>query len=307
MTIKETYEYFTKSIQPIYVEREANSIGRIVFEDAFSIHALNAQRPFPEEHQLRLEEIIKRLLTHEPIQYILGEADFYDYKFKVNPNVLIPRQETEELVFWIKNTIQREVFKNEDDIFQLKKYPTNLTVLDIGTGSGCIPITLKKLMPEIELTAIDISLNALEVAKENANLLEADIYFQKNNILNKADQEHLNTFHIIVSNPPYIPHKEKKLMPQRVLKHEPDLALFVEDDDSILFYKTIARFALHHLHDNGFLFFEINEYNANEVVTYLESIHYREVILENDINGKPRMIRAIRPTKASIQSLYNAL
>jgi len=305
MTIKETYEYFTKSIHSVYVEREANSIGRIVFEDEFSIHALNSQRPFPETNQSRLEEIIKRLLTHEPIQYILGEADFYGNKFKVNPNVLIPRQETEELVYWVNNTIQKEIYEDEKDIFYFKNFPRNLTILDIGTGSGCIPITLKKLIPEIEITATDVSSKALDVARQNAKLLETEVHFKENNILDVTSQKYLSNFHIIISNPPYIPYKEKKIMPERVLKFEPNLALFVNNDNSILFYKTIARFAFYNLERNGFLFFEINEYNANEVVTHLETNKYREIILENDINGKPRMIRAIKPKNATLKSSYN--
>ena len=132
MSIKETYEHFTKSIHSVYIEREANSIGRIVFEDEFSIYALNSQRPFPKEHQPRLKEIIKRLLTHEPIQYILGEADFYGYKFYVNPDVLIPRQETEELVYWVKNTIQKEIFDEEGSFDDLQYNSVRLSILDIG-------------------------------------------------------------------------------------------------------------------------------------------------------------------------------
>jgi len=279
MTIQEAYEQFTSQLETIYQKREANSIGRIVFEDEFKIYALNSKKIFDIENRTRLDEILTQLLKHEPIQYILGQADFYGHKFKVDFNVLIPRQETEELVYWVKNTI-KEISKE------------TLKILDIGTGSGCIPISLKKLFPEIKMFATDISPNALVVAKENANRLDVVIDFKKNNILKLSDQAQLGSYNIIISNPPYIPTKEMKLMPERVLIYEPGLALFVENDDPLLFYKAIADFGKTHLKENGFLFFEINEYNAQEVVNYLESIDYENVMLENDINGKPRMIRA---------------
>ena len=303
-TIKETYDFFTSKLQPIYDAREAHSITRIVFEDEFSIHALNSQRPFLEEHQNRLDEILERLLKHEPVQYILGEADFFGYKFKVDSNVLIPRQETEELVYWVKNTIQQDIYKIENDIFNFKKHPQNLKILDIGTGSGCIPISLKKLIPEIEIKGIDVSDGALEIAKQNAINLDVDVSFKKNDILNLHDQEHLDIFHIIISNPPYIPIEESKLMPKHVLEHEPELALFVKSDDALLFYKKIASFAFRHLIENGFLFFEINEFNSTDVVKYLEKLNFRDIILENDINGRPRMIRAISPTRESIRTYF---
>ena len=291
-TIKETYEFFTSKLQPIYDVREAHSITRIVFEDEFSIYALNAQRPFLEKHKSRLKEILERLLKHEPVQYILGEADFYGHKFKVDSNVLIPRQETEELVYWVKDTIQQDIYKNENDIFNLKKNPQNLKVLDIGTGSGCIPISLKKIFPEIEITGMDISDGALEIAKQNAITLEAEVSFEKNDILNSVDKEYYYDLHIIISNPPYIPFEESKLMPKHVLEHEPELALFVENDDALIFYKEIAQFASTHLQENGFLFFEINEFNSSDVVQYLEELNFSNITLKNDINGRPRMIRA---------------
>ena len=304
MTIKNTYENFSTALQTIYDVREANSIARIVFEDEFSIHALNSQRPFLEKNINRLEEIQSRLLQHEPVQYILGVADFYGFKFKVDTNVLIPRQETEELVYWVRNTIQQEIYR--ENIFNFSKNTSNLKVLDIGTGSGCIPISLKKLIPEIESKGIDISAGALQVAKQNAIDLKTDVKFDQADILNVIDQKQLDTYHIIISNPPYIAYEESKLMSQNVLKFEPVLALFVEDDDVNLFYKKIAHFAKRNLVKNGFLFFEINEFNSKEVVAYLEKLNFKDIILENDMNGKPRMIRAIRPTTRSISiQTYN--
>ena len=269
---------FTDILTPLYGEGEAQSIARIVFEDAFQIKNLTNQ-PFSNTDFEKLLSIQKRLLNHEPVQYILGEADFYGLKFKVNENVLIPRPETEELVYWIIETAQQA--------------GRSLSILDIGTGSGCIPITLKTELPTCRISACDVSKEALKIARENAILNDTEIDFFQVDILDKKQWIMLNDFDIIVSNPPYIPHAERALMPENVLKFEPDLALFVEEDEPLIFYKTITEFALQKGNKNGWLFFEMNEYNAEEVANLLTINHLKSVQIQKDLQNKDRMIRAI--------------
>jgi release factor glutamine methyltransferase len=259
---------------------EANAIARIVFEDAFKLYDFLSEREFSVENQKRLKEIQSRLLKNEPVQYIFGEADFYGYKFEVNKHVLIPRQDTEELVFYVKNTIRSFVKKDA------------VTLLDIGTGSGCIPITLKKLFPEMEVHALDVNEDALEIAKKNAAKLETDIVFYQKNILEKEECEELPNFDIIVSNPPYIPFREAHHMPENVKQFEPHLALFIDDENPLIFYEMIADFAKQKLNIDGYLFFETNEFNAKEVLSMLYNKAFTSVVLEQDMEGKDRMIRA---------------
>jgi len=280
LNIKNAYQDFTNKLQTIQSEGEANAIARIVFEDAFKLYDFTSERDFSLKNQKRLEEIITRLLQNEPVQYILGEADFYGYKFKVNEHVLIPRQDTEELVFYVKNTVRSFVKKNV------------ITLLDIGTGSGCIPITLKKLFPIMEVHTLDVSKDALTIAKKNAEKLETHIVFYHKNILEKEDWESLPSFDIIVSNPPYIPHREAHHMPENVKQFEPHLALFIDDENPLIFYEMIASFAKQKLNKDGYLFFETNEFNAKEVLTMLRNKTFTNVILEQDMEGKDRLIRA---------------
>lgn len=280
MNIKNTYQNFTQKLRTIQSEGEANAIARIVFEDVFKLYDFTSEQEFSLENQNRLEEIITRLLQNEPVQYVLGEADFYGYKFKVNENVLIPRQDTEELVFYVKNTVKSFVKKNA------------ITLLDIGTGSGCIPITLKKLFPKMNVHALDVSEGALAIAKGNAENLETEIVFYHKNILEKGDWEGLPNFDVIVSNPPYIPHREAHLMPENVKQFEPHLALFIDDDNPLVFYEVIAEFAKQKLNKDGYLFFETNEFNAKEVLSMLRNKTFTNVVLEQDMEGKDRMIRA---------------
>lgn len=279
MNIKNTHQNFIQTIQTIYSEGEANAIARIVFEDAFKLYDFSSEQEFSLENQSRLEGIITRLLQNEPVQYILGEADFYGYKFKVNEHVLIPRQDTEELVFYVRSTVRSFIKKDA------------ITLLDIGTGSGCIPITLKKIFPTMEVHALEVSEDALGIAKKNAENLETDIVFYHQSILEKEGWKSLPKFDVIVSNPPYIPHREAHLMPENVKQFEPHLALFVEDKDPLIFYEAIAEFEKQKLNENGFLFFETNEFNAQEVMTMLCNKTFTTVVLEQDMEGKDRLIR----------------
>lgn len=273
-TIKEQFQDTVLLLKPAYGEREASSVSRIIFEDAFGISNFFSDQLF--DHSDQLEEIIKRLLKGEPIQYILEQAHFYGFNFKVSPLVLIPRPETEELVFWIL-----ECFNNR-----------KLRVLDIGTGSGCIPIVLKKKRPLWTIYGLDISKDALEIARENAQLNQVEISFLQLNILDKTSWESLPSFDLIISNPPYIPPSEKEWMPHQVLHYEPGLALFVPEEDPLIFYKSIANLGKEKLLSEGCLFFEVNEFQASKVVQLLTMSEYNNIVLQKDMSGKDRMIKA---------------
>ena len=278
MKINEAYNDLVETLTPVYGEGEGRSIASIVFEDAFQIRNINREGIF--QHNETYSSIKRRLLNQEPVQYILGMADFYGLKFKVNPNVLIPRQETEELVLWVKETIQQ--------------MPANKTtrLLDIGTGSGCIPITLVQQLPFLQAEGWDISKAALEVAQANAKMNQVNVSFREIDILEIDSSQWPQKFDVVVSNPPYIPHREADLMPPNVLKFEPEVALFVENDDPLIFYRTIAVLGKQLLRDNGWLFFELNEYNYERVEALLTQHRYEDVTLQQDIYGKNRMIRA---------------
>ena len=284
--IKDAYHYLLRAINPIYGERESQSITRIVFEDIFGVKSVENPSEFRE--QALLKEIKARLLKSEPVQYIIGQADFYGLKFYVDPNVLIPRPETEELVFWIKETIHREFGSSQVNNPEEKK----IKVLDIGTGSGCIIITLKHLLPSIDAVAIEIDSKALEISKRNAELNKVNVHFRQQDILENTSNE--DTFDVIVSNPPYIPQQEKQLMTKGVLDYEPHLALFVSNQDPLIFYRKIANYALENLNPGGYLFFEVNEYNALQVVELLKTFNYNSIQLQKDMSGKHRMILAKR-------------
>lgn len=229
---------------------------------------------FLEEKDLpeALKQDFERLKTGEPIQYILGHGPFYGREFKVSPATLIPRNETEELVHLI-----------------IKENPqANLRILDIGTGTGCIPITLALEMKNPEVFAVDISEDALEIAKENAKALQAKVKFLPCDIL--AEIPPLSDLDLIVSNPPYIPFSEKEQMHRNVLDFEPHLALFVSTDDPLVFYKKIAEKGKHLLKPHGKLYFEINERFGNEVVRVLSALDFKEIRIIKDLNGKDRIV-----------------
>jgi release factor glutamine methyltransferase len=222
-------------------------------------------------------QFTNRLLQQEPVQYILQQAWFGKYKFYVDKNVLIPRPETEELVEWII----------EDAIARTEK----IRVLDIGTGSGCIPISLKKRMPAAEVWAIDISEGALEVAKRNASTIGADIHFLQLDMLDSLQWTSLPAFDIIVSNPPYIPENNKAAMLPNVLQYEPAIALFVPDEDALLFYKAITAFAKTHLQKKGLLYFEIHEDLGESVAELLQAEGFSAEI-RKDMQQKDRMVKS---------------
>lgn len=277
---KETAALYFKKLQAdlatIYEEREALNIATIIFEDAFGIHFANLKLAFDIPKQVELSRITTQLLKHRPWQYVLQQADFYGLKFKMNNQVLIPRPETEELVQEIINNHKKEAIQ----------------ILDIGTGSGCIAIALQKNLINAQLTAVDISTKALELAQQNAEQLEAKIVFQQVDILDKIACQKMGKYHVIVSNPPYILDAERSLMPKQVLDFEPHLALFVTNNDPLQFYSRIADFALEHLYQNGVLYFEINEYFGQEVLEMLLQKGFDKVELIQDISGKNRIALA---------------
>lgn len=274
-TAKTYFGYLEMQLQKIYEEREASTIAAYVFEDVFGLqNALNSTRQFTKEEQAQFENIVQELLQKKPWQYVVGTADFYDLKFEVNEAVLIPRAETEELVYAI-------VQKN-------KQAP--LEILDIGTGSGCIAVALKKELPLASLTAVDVSKEALELAQINAEKNEVEVNFQEIDILDHQQTQKMPQYHLIVSNPPYIQDSETSVMPAHVLAYEPHLALFVTNKDPLQFYTAIADFALTHLHPKGWLYFEINEYFGAEVLALLQAKGFINAALVQDMSNRDRIV-----------------
>jgi len=284
MTVHEAQQQLLTSLYELYDNREAATIADWVMEHVTGMRKIDRimhkQSPLAPDRLAQLQQYTRELLAHKPVQYVLHEAWFCGMPFYVDENVLIPRPETEELVEWIVKEVSG--FK-----FQVS------SLLDIGTGSGCIPVALKKKLPNLKVYALDVSEAALNVAQKNANALNASITFYKNNILEKAAWYKLPVFDIIVSNPPYIRQSEEKEMRKNVLLHEPHLAVFVPDEDALVFYKAIAEFGLTHLNKEGRLFFEINEALGNEVKQLLEEHGYSNVEVKKDMQGKERMVKAV--------------
>ena len=256
-----------------------------------------------------LLELAARVAQGEPVQYVLGEADFCGLTLKVKPGVLIPRPETEELVAWVVENV-----KANSNLLPLTSNLSPFKLLDIGTGSGCIAVALAKKLKEAEVEAWDVSDDALEIARENAKRNGVQVKTSKVDVLdiNANSNSQLSTvnfqlstltshlspltsYNIIVSNPPYICEEEKAEMERNVLEHEPELALFVPDDDPLLFYRRIAELGLSLLKEKGLLFFEINRRFGEEVVKMLQGKGYREVELRQDMFGNDRMVKAIKP------------
>lgn len=271
-----TFEEFAATLATQYDPREAHSIARIVFEDCFNWRSYFQNFTLNEPQSAQLQHIWEELQTQKPLQYILGQADFYGLKFKVDARVLIPRPETEELVEWVLETLPNRP----------------LHILDIGTGSGCIPITLKKKLPEGKVYGLDVSTAALSLAQENAILNQVEIQWLAADILQEKNWPDLGVFDCIISNPPYIPLQEEALMPPQVRLFEPHLALFVANEDPLLFYRRIIEFAEAQLSAGGSLFFECNEYNAPQVKVLFQNEAWSTLELRQDLSGKDRMIHA---------------
>ncbi|MEN9298099.1 MAG: peptide chain release factor N(5)-glutamine methyltransferase [Bacteroidota bacterium] len=279
MTIESAKDQLIQQLSSLYDPRESAGITNMVLEHLTGMNRtdrmIHKNQSLTDIQEQELHHITSSLLNNQPIQYILGEAWFAGIKFIVNEHTLIPRPETEELVEWIKATAN----------------PAPQSILDIGTGSGCIPITLKKEFPLWHIHAIDVSNDTLQVAKQNATLNNTSIDFICTDFLNETSWQDLPDYHIIVSNPPYIKQSEKDSMSTHVVEHEPHLALFVPDDDALIFYRKIATFGHTHLKKNGKLFFEINQLLGEQVSTLLQQMGYT-TILRKDLHGNDRMIMA---------------
>ncbi len=273
---------FFDSLSAFYDERE---IASLFFQSVQNVTGCsksgllaNPGFTFSAEQAMELNTILARLQAMEPVQYIFEECEFYGLPFYVNPSVLIPRPETEELVEWILSG-----YANRSG-----------NLLDIGTGSGCIAVTLAHFLKSFSVSAVDISAGALATAKKNAERNNCRVRFSQADILKPATVFEDDMFDVIVSNPPYVREQEKKQMSDNVLKYEPHLALFVPDDDPLVFYRAIALFGKKRLKENGKLFLEINEGLGEETVNLLSLLEYREVVLRKDIFGRNRMVRAER-------------
>jgi release factor glutamine methyltransferase len=279
MTVLQAKEHLLQNLILLYDSREAEQIVHMVLEHITGMN--RTERAINKLQELSSEQVDKvtlygnELALGKPIQYVLGETWFAGLRFLVNEHTLIPRPETEELVEWIKAVA----------------YPEKQLVLDIGTGSGCIPITLKKNFPFWNLQAVDLSSGAIQVAKENAKLLGTEIDFIQMNFIDEQSWSTLAQFDIIVSNPPYIKNSESAIMAKHVLNYEPHMALFVPDDDALIFYKKIAVFGRGHLKKGGFIFLEINQQLGNEVCTVFEDAGYSTTIRQ-DLHGNDRMVLA---------------
>jgi release factor glutamine methyltransferase len=280
-TIEEMVDIFESELKTFYPKEEIKGFIKWSFKHVCNYSSIDltihSKSFLSNAHSEPLLIIIERLKTFEPIQYIIGETEFYGLKIKVNPNVLIPRPETEELVDWI-------IKDNKDK---------SITILDIGIGSGCIAIALKKNLPLAIIIAIDISENALNIAKENALLNEVSIDFRKINILDKTERNTLHGIDLIVSNPPYIANQEKYQMEKNVLDYEPHLALFVPDENPLLFYKEILDFAIEKFNKEGVVYCEINENKVLELINLFGEKGLKDFEFRKDIRGKDRMMKVI--------------
>ena len=281
MTLPEIKNLYLQKLDHLYPETEILTFFHLLLERHFGTRKVDLalepelkRKQWPEEIFLGA---LNELLKERPIQYILGTSEFMGLSFKVNENVLIPRPETEELVKWILDSCNDKV---------------PLKILDIGTGSGCIPVSLALNLPDAEIHGLDISEKALDLARDNARRLGAPVHFFKKDVLNAENLA--DHYHVMVSNPPYVRLSEKTEMRGNVLRHEPDLALFVPDEDPLLFYKKIALLGRDALIRNGMLFFEINENLAEPTEEILTKLSYHNIEIRKDIYGKNRMIRAFK-------------
>jgi len=298
MTIDESYKHFVKNLQTIYDERESSNITDWIFENAGikKLERITAKQQHLSNLTLtQLNNKLEQLLTHKPIQYVLGEAWFYKMKFRVNEHVLIPRPETEELVEWVIDDVRSRKYKvrNKKSYNIAHQTSVNIHIIDIGTGCGCIAIALKKELPDAEIFAIDVSQNALQIAQQNAGDQNAAINFLELDFLNEDQWHVLPIFDSIVSNPPYIPEGEKDKLAKNVVEYEPHIALFVENNDPFIFYRKMAHFAGRHLKQHGKVFVEVHENFSEEVKQIFADKNFKTEI-RKDNYGRKRMVKAYK-------------
>jgi release factor glutamine methyltransferase len=284
MKLREIQNIFHQKLDVIYASEEVDSFFYLLIESYYKVSrlklAMDAEMDVDDPGVVL--NALELLEQEKPVQYILGETEFYGLPFKVNEHVLIPRPETEELVEWV-------ISKNKNPNSEFR-------ILDVGTGSGCIAVALAKHMPNAKVFALDVSKKALKVARQNAELNKVEIEFIEADILN-FETWNLELrkwkYDTIVSNPPYVRNKEKQQMKANVLENEPHLALFVKDEDPLQFYKAITHFAVYHLGESGALFFEINEYLANDMIALLDKNNFKNIELKQDMFKKDRMIAGV--------------
>ena len=274
--IRDILPYFESELMQFYSKKEVQNLAFWCIHSISSLsrseYLLSSNSPLSTDTVSFYKSVVSRLQKFEPLQYILGECEFYGLSLKVSPSCLIPRPETEELVHWI---LQHNFTK----------------ALDIGTGSACIPIALAK-HKDAQITALDISSDALSIARENAKKNTVNIHFIEHDIFNDIDLK--TSFDLIVSNPPYVLESEKSLMNNNVLDYEPHLALFVSDNEALVYYKRIIDFSKVHLQREGLLFLEINEQKSVEIKELLENNGFKNVLIKKDMQGKNRMVKAVR-------------
>lgn len=284
--VRDIRKYYCEQLCSVYDNDEANAMILILLEHYFNITrikmALEPDMRLSESEMLTFHFAVKDLLKNKPIQYIIGETEFCDLKFIVNENVLIPRPETSEMIYKI---VERQKTKDK----------RQLSILDIGTGSGCIAISLAKNLPNSKVYALDISEKALEVAKGNAINNDTDVTFIHDDILNLKNNIETE-FDIIVSNPPYVRELEKAEMRDNVLDWEPHNALFVSDNDPLIFYRNILEFAKSHLKENGEIWFEINEYLGKEMADLCKEYGFSDIEIFKDFRGKERIVKVNKTT-----------
>jgi len=285
MNLGNAFHYVRQELARQYDEREAAAIAHELLGALTGLSKIDRlmqkDEPLAPEQQWRMEEQLEELIHGRPLQYVLGCAYFMERPFMVNEAVLIPRPETEELIFWI--------------IHDHKDKANGMSILDVGTGSGCIPISLKLELPELTVSSCDISVDALEVARRNAQALDAEVSFINCDFLDKSLWASLPATDILVSNPPYIPQAEATTMERHVTDYEPAAALFVPDQDPLLFYRNIAAFGLQRLNAGGMVYCELHRDYAQQTCALFTSMGYMDVQLRDDMHGNPRMLRAQKP------------
>ncbi|MGV3539701.1 MAG: peptide chain release factor N(5)-glutamine methyltransferase [Rufibacter sp.] len=283
-TIRTVLERLAQQLEQVYEQPEARTMAEWVLEHFLKETRFELMQKRAEEAPVGLEshvqKALERLLQHEPLQYVLGQAHFYGREFKVTPAVLIPRPETEELVQLVIKTYQHQ---------------PQVKLLDIGTGSGCIPITLAAELPQAEVCGLDVSSEALEIARQNAEKLGQNVTWLQQDILQEIPALPPNSLDVVISNPPYVLESEKELMRENVLSFEPHLALFVPNEDPLLFYRRIAQLAQQLLKKGGRLFFEINEQYAQETMAMLQNQGYKDMKVRTDLRGKERIVDTLWP------------
>lgn len=288
MTLSEFRSTLKNTLQQIYSSNELDQLAKSLLMSRLKLdsiaYLLASESTLPDEVLAQLKFDIHRLSMHEPLQYVLGTTSFYGLEIQCSPAALIPRPETEELVDWVLSEVQL----------------VSCNVIDLGTGTGCIPLAIKSKRPSWQVAGIDVSQDALALARSNALRLTLDVHFEGLNLLHDlSDFGVKETFNVVVSNPPYIPDADASLMLPNVLNHEPSLALFVPDSEPLLFYRRIVAFCEEYLKIDGFVFVEIHEELSEETMQLFHTAGFANIELRKDLQGKSRMIKAQRVSLSS--------